>query len=261
VVRPTSKATPLAAPQEAPPSPTPAALGDLDSFVAQTMKDWKVPGLGVAVVQNGKIILTKGYGLRDRERNLPVTPDTLFAIGSITKSLTVTTLGTLVDEGKLDWDKPVRDYLPGFTLYSEILTEHLTTRDMVTHRSGLPRHDLVWYASDFSRADIVRRLRYLEPNKDLRETFQYNNLMFMTAGYTAGQLAGGLNWEEAVRQRVLDPLGMTGSHASTPAGILHDRLQCIFYTVATRHLWSPTKVSNYCTPLATSYIPPDFSTG
>jgi len=205
-------APPTARAQQAPES-TPAALGDLDPTVAQVMKDWKVPGLALAVVQNGKVILVKGYGLRDRERNLPVTPQTLFAIGSITKSFTVTTLGTLVDEGKLDWDKPVRDYLPGFTLYNELLTEHLTTRDMVTHRSGLPRHDLVWYSSDFSRADLVRRLRYLEPSKDLRQTYQYNNLMFMTAGYLAAQILG-TTWEVAVRQRVLDPLGMTHTNLS-----------------------------------------------
>jgi len=190
-----------------------AALSDLDSFVAQVMKDWKVPGLALAVVQNGKVILVKGYGLRNRERKLPVTPQTLFAIGSITKSFTVTTLGTLVDEGMLDWDKPVREYLPGFTMYNEILTEHLTTRDMVTHRSGLPRHDLVWYSSDFSRADLVRRLRYLEPSKDLRQTYQYNNLMVMTAGYLAGQILG-TTWEDAVRRRVLDPLAMTHTNLS-----------------------------------------------
>ncbi len=194
-------------------APTPAALGDLDAVVAQVMKDWKVPGLALAVVQNGKVILVKGYGWRDVERNLPVTPQTLFAIGSITKSFTVTTLGTLVDEGKLDWDKPVREYLPGFTMYDEILTEHLTTRDMVTHRSGLPRHDLVWYSSDFSRADLVRRLRYLEPSKDLRQTYQYNNLMFMTAGYLAAQILG-TTWEDAVRRRVLDPLGMAHTNLS-----------------------------------------------
>jgi len=191
----------------------PPALADLDTFVTQAMKDWKVPGLALAVIEDGKVILLKGYGLRDTEKNLPVTPQTLFAIGSITKSFTVTTLGTLVDEGKLDWDKPVRDYLPGFAMYNEVLTEHLTPRDMVTHRSGLPRHDLVWYSSDFSRADLVARLRYLEPSKDLRATFQYNNLMFMTAGYLAGQLLG-TTWDQAVRQRVLDPLGMTHTNLS-----------------------------------------------
>jgi CubicO group peptidase (beta-lactamase class C family) len=189
------------------------SLEGLDAFIAQTMKDWKVPGLALAVVQDGKVMFSRGYGLRDLDKKLPVTPKTLFAIGSITKSFTVTTLGMLVDEGKLDWDKPVRDYLPGFRLYDPVASDHITPRDLVTHRSGLPRHDLLWYSSNFTRKELVERLRYLEPSKDLRSTFQYNNLMFMTAGYMAGQLLG-TTWEEAVRQRVLLPLGMIGSNFS-----------------------------------------------
>jgi CubicO group peptidase (beta-lactamase class C family) len=189
------------------------SLEGLDAFVAQTMKDWKLPGLAVAVVQDGKVLLSKGYGVRDIDKILPVTPHTLFAIGSITKSFTVTTLGTLVDEGKLDWDKPVCDYLPSFRLYDSYASSHVTPRDLVTHRTGLPRHDLVWYSSDFTRKDLVYRLRFLEPSKELRSTFQYNNLMFMTAGYMAGELAGSV-WEEAVRQRILHPLGMHDTNFS-----------------------------------------------
>ena len=201
-----------------PPAQTPgraqpdaaAALSGFDDFAAQAMKDWKVPGMAVAVVQNGKVVLLKGYGYRDVEKKLPVTPATLFSIGSITKSFTVTTLGMEVDEGKVDWDKPVREYLPGLRMFEPTVTEQLTLRDMVTHRSGLPRHDLVWYTSDFGREDLIRRLQYLEPNKPLRYTFQYNNLMFMTAGYLAGRL-DGLSWEDVVRKRILNPLGMNGT--------------------------------------------------
>jgi CubicO group peptidase (beta-lactamase class C family) len=189
------------------------SLDGLDEFINQTMKDWKVPGLALAVVQDGKVTLLKGYGYRDLEKQLPVTPNTLFAIGSITKSFTVTTLGMEMDEGKVDWDKPVRDFLPAFKLYEPALTEQLTIRDMITHRSGLPRHDLVWYSSDFSREDIIHRLQYLEPSKPLRTTFQYNNIMFMTAGYIAGQL-NGTSWEDAVTQRIFKPLGMTGTNFS-----------------------------------------------
>lgn len=151
------------------------SLGDFDACVARTIKDWKVPGVAVAVVQDGKVILSQGYGVRDIAKNLPVTPKTLFAVGSITKSFTVTAMGMLADEGKLDWDKPVREYLPGFRLYDPGASEHLTPRDMVTHRSGLPRHDLLWYSSTFSRAEMVERLRYLEPSKELRSTYQYKN--------------------------------------------------------------------------------------
>jgi len=197
-------------------TPQPAAkpgLEGLDAFVSEVMKEWKVPGLAIAVVQDGKVILSKGYGLRDVSRNLPVTPKTLFAIGSITKSFTVSVLGMLVDEGKLDWDKPVRDYLPGFQLYDPAASERITPRDMVTHRSGLPRHDYVWYNANFTRKEMVERLRYLEPSKDLRSLWQYNNLMFMTAGYMAAQIAR-MKWEDLVRSRILVPLGMTSSNFS-----------------------------------------------
>jgi CubicO group peptidase (beta-lactamase class C family) len=194
----------------APAKPT---LEGFDEFVAQVMKDWKVPGLAIAVVQDGKVTLLKGYGYRDMEKQLPVTPTTLFAIGSITKSFTVSTLGMEMDEGKVDWDKPVRDYLPTFKLSTPDLTEQVTIRDLITHRSGLPRHDLMWYSSDFSREDLLRRLQYLEPSKPLRTSFQYNNLMFMTAGYIAGQL-NGTSWEDAVTQRVFKPLRMSGTNLS-----------------------------------------------
>ena len=192
---------------------TRAPLGDVDAFVGQIMKDWKVPGLAVAVVSNGKVILLKGYGYRDAEKRLPVTPHTVFAIGSISKSFTVSAMGMLVDEGKVDWDKPVRDYLPDFRLYDPVSSERVTPRDLVTHRTGLPRHDLVWYSSNFSRGDMVRRLQYLEPSKDLRYAYQYNNLMFMTAGYLVGQVAGS-TWEEFVRSRILTPLGMRSTNFS-----------------------------------------------
>ncbi len=188
-------------------------LDGFDAFAAQALRDWKCDGFAIAVVQDGKVILSKGYGLRDVKKNLPVTQKTLFAIGSATKSFTVTALGVLVDQGKLDWDKPVRDYLPDFRMWDQFATERMTTRDLVTHRSGLPRHDLMWYNSPFSREQLFERLRYLEPNKDFRTAFQYQNLMFMTAGYLAGHIAG-TSWEQLVHNVIFEPLGMTGSNFS-----------------------------------------------
>lgn len=187
-----------------------AALSGFDDFVTQALKDWKAPGVAVAIVKDDKVVLLKGYGYRDLEKKLPVTPNTLFSIGSITKSFTVSTLGMEMDEAKVDWDKPVREYLPGFRMFEPTVTEQLTIRDMITHRSGLPRHDLVWYTSDFSREDLIRRLQYLELSKPLRYTFQYNNLMFMTAGYVAGKV-DSLSWEEVIKKRILMPLGMNGT--------------------------------------------------
>ncbi len=188
-------------------------LNDIDAFITAVMKEWMVPGLAIAVIKDGQVVLSKGYGYRDVDRQLPVTPRTLFAIGSITKSFTVTALGILADEGKLDWDEPVVTYLPDFRLNDEVATLHMTPRDLVTHRSGLPRHDALWYGGEFSRRQLYDRLRYLEPSRDFRAVFQYQNLMFMTAGYLAGQL-GGSSWESLVRARIFEPLEMRRSNFS-----------------------------------------------
>ncbi len=184
-----------------------------DKFVFETMEEWKVPGLAIAVVKDGKVILSRGYGFRNVEKRLKVTPKTLFAIGSCTKAFTATAMGILVDEGKLDWDKPVREYLPAFKLKDSFASERMAPRDLVCHRSGLPRHDAMWYNSSASRKELFERLRYLEPSKDFRDVFQYQNLMFMTAGYLVGQIAG-TTWEEFVQKRLLDPLGMMDSNFS-----------------------------------------------
>src|SRR5437867_496545 len=132
------------------PADTKGNLDSFDAFMAKAMEDFKVPGSAVAVVKDGKILFAKSYGYRDTARKLPVTGKTLFPIASITKSFTVTALGTLVDQGRLEWDKPVREYLPGFRMYDPVATEQLTPRDLITHRSGLPRHDLMWYSSSFT---------------------------------------------------------------------------------------------------------------
>ncbi len=188
-------------------------LNDLDAFITAVMTEWKVPGLAIAVIKDGQVVLSKGYGYRDVDQKLPVTPRTLFAIGSITKSFTVTALSILADEGKLDWDEPVLTYLSDFRLKDEVATLHMTARDLVTHRSGLPRHDGLWYGGEFGRRQLYDRLRHLEPSRDFRAVFQYQNLMFMTAGLLAGQLSG-VSWESLVRARILDPLGMSRSNFS-----------------------------------------------
>jgi CubicO group peptidase (beta-lactamase class C family) len=201
---------------EAATSGTSAAAGALegfDGFVESALETWKVPGLAVAIVKDGEVVLLKGYGLRDVKRNFPVTPDTLFAIGSSTKAFTVLSLAVLADDGKLDWDTPVHTYLPTFALEDEVAAARMTPRDLVTHRSGLPRHDLVWYNAPLSRKEIIERLRYLEPNADFRVQWQYQNLMFLTAGYLAGEVAQA-SWEELVRTRIFQPLGMTSANFS-----------------------------------------------
>ncbi len=189
-------------------------LKGFDAQVRRAIEDFNVPGLAIAVVAGGEVVYAEGFGYRDVDNELPMTSDTLFAIGSTTKAMTVTVLGMLVDEGKIDWDTPLRIYLPGFRLSDPLTTERITPRDLVTHRSGLPRHDLVWYNNnEATREDVVTRLAYLELTEDLRAKFQYNNLMFMTAGYLTGQLSGK-SWEEVVRERLFEPLGMQRSNFS-----------------------------------------------
>src|SRR5690349_721118 len=188
----------------APASPA-AKLQAIDELADRAMKEWKVPGVALAVVQDGKVIYAKGYGFRDVEQKLPVNTSTLFPIGSITKSFTSLSFAILKDEGKVDWDKPVRDYLPEFQMYDPIVTERATPRDLFAHRTGLPRHDLVWYSSDFSREDLVGRLRYLKPNKSFRSAYQYNNLTIMTMGYREGKL-NELGWEGAIGERTFSLL-------------------------------------------------------
>ncbi len=182
-----------------------------DDFARARMRDWGAPGVAIAVVKDGAVILSRGYGLRDVDNGLEVTPDTLFAIGSCTKAFTTMAMGMLADEGKLDWDAPVRTYLPDFTLHDPVASERMTPHDLVTHRSGLPRHDMMWHKSPFTRQELFARLRYLVPNKDFRAVWQYQNLMYMTAGYLSGQLAGQ-EWEDLVRERIFTPLGMRRSN-------------------------------------------------
>ena len=120
---------------------------ELETFVNQTLERWHVPGMALAVVSGEEVLHLAGYGQRDPARGLPVTPDTLFPIASMTKSFAVMSFGLLVDEGKLEWDKPVRDYLPGWQMFDPVTTETLTVRDLLSHRSGLPSHDWIWWGS------------------------------------------------------------------------------------------------------------------
>lgn len=185
-----------------------------DQLVADVLRDWNVPGLALGVVRNGAVVHQRGYGLRDVEKKLPVTVGTSFAYGSITKSLTVLLLHSLAAEGKLDWDAPVRDQLPGFKLADPVASERATPRDLVSHRTGMPRHDALWaVAAPPTREEILARLRFLPASADFRTTYQYNNLMFVTAGILAAH-AGEGKWEELLRRRVLAPLAL-GEIAAT----------------------------------------------
>ncbi|HVS16561.1 MAG TPA: serine hydrolase [Thermoanaerobaculia bacterium] len=189
------------------------ALEGFDAVVERALEDFAVPGLALAVVADDEVVLAQGYGVRDKGTGEPVTEDTLFAIGSTSKAFTAFILGTLVDEGAITWDQPVIELLPDFRLYDDHATRRLKVKDLLRHSSGLPRHDVVWYNAPASREELYRRLAHLEPNRDLGETFQYQNLMFMTAGYLAERLTGK-SWETLVRERIFAPLGMARSNFS-----------------------------------------------
>ena len=189
-------------------------MESVERFVVDQLDAWDVPGCAVAAVRGGRVELAGGWGLRDREAGLPVTQDTLFAIGSVTKAFTATTIGALVDEGLLEWDRPLRDYVPDVRLNDPFASDRLTIVDLLSHRSGLPRHDLTWLGHPTrSRADIVRSLRYLPLSRDLRQEFQYCNLGYLVAGYVVEALSG-VRWEDFVLGRLLGPLGMRRSNLS-----------------------------------------------
>jgi CubicO group peptidase (beta-lactamase class C family) len=179
----------------------------LDSLIQEAMQEWQVPGLSLAIVREGEPDVVRAYGLRDVEAALPVTPDTQFILCSITKSFTALGLAMLVDEGRLDWGKPVREYLPEFRLHDAVATERVTVADLLCHRSGLPRHDWIWMPGDISREQMLAALRHLGPSEDIRAKFQYSNLGYVALGMIAERLSG-LSWEDFTRERIMKPLGM-----------------------------------------------------
>ena len=189
-------------------------MQSIERFVVDQLAAWEVPGCAIAAVRDGDVVLAAGWGRRDLRTELPVTSDTLFAIGSTTKAFTAATVGALVDDGLLEWERPLRDYLPGLRLHDPVVTDRLTVVDLLSHRSGLPRHDLTWVGHpDRSRAELVHRLRFLPLSRDLRQEFQYCNLGYLVAGHVVEMLSG-TSWEDYLRTRLLTPLGMDRSNLS-----------------------------------------------
>jgi len=185
-------------------------LDGFDAYMDKTLKDWNAPGVGVGIVVNDKLVFAKGYGLRDYEKKLPFTPATMSPIASNTKLFTAIAAGMLVEEGKLTWDKPVRDAVPAIRFYNDQLNNTVTLRDMLSHRTGITRHDTIWYKSDFTRKELFEKLVYLEPQEPMRQTFLYNNLMFAAVGYLI-ELQSGKTWEQFVKERIFDPLQMNST--------------------------------------------------
>jgi CubicO group peptidase (beta-lactamase class C family) len=199
---------PMAAAQQSPDIE--ARLQGFDTYMSQVMKDWNVPGLGVGIVVKDRLVWAKGYGFRDYGKKIPYTPATTQPIASNTKLFTAVAAGILADEGKVDLDKPIRQYVPSIQFYNDDLNRTVTLRDMLSHRTGITRHDGIWYKSDFTQKELFERIKYLEPTEAPRSVFLYNNMMYAGAGY-AIELLSGKPWETFVRERILAPLGMTNT--------------------------------------------------
>ncbi len=189
------------------------ALRGFDEFVADVMGEWKAPGIALSVVEGDEMIYSKAYGMRDPDKGLPMRTDTLFRIASNTKAFTTAAFAILVDEGKLDWDKPVKHYIPTFKLYDPYATEHVTPRDLMCHRTGLPDHSCAMRNGKLSRGEIMELFRYLEPSYPIRTKLQYNNWMFTLTAYLT-ECVTGQSWDRFVQERIFDLLGMKTSNFS-----------------------------------------------
>jgi CubicO group peptidase (beta-lactamase class C family) len=211
-----------------PAAAQPAPLAGLDAYIETAMRAWEVPGLAIAVVRGDSVIFSRGYGVRELGGRGAVDEHTLFAVASTTKAMTAAAIGALVEEGRMGWDEPATGYLPEFRVGDAYLTREMTVRDLLTHRSGLARHDLLWIAAPFDRAEILRRARYLPTSGRFRADYGYHNVMYIAAG-EALAAAAGRPWEEVLEDRLFVPLGMTRSTAR--AAVVETR-----GNVATSHL-------------------------
>ena len=188
----------------------PAVLfGQYDDLANATRTAWRLPGLAVAVVQNDRVVYLKTFGVKEIGKLDPITPDTLFEIASTSKAFTTTAMAMLIDEKKMSWDDPVRKHLEYFHLADPCADSTVTLRDIVSHRTGLSRHDELWdYNPPATREQIIRQVATVKLSKPIRSAYQYNNIMFSTAG-EAVAAAAKMPWQDFVRTRIFEPLGMT----------------------------------------------------
>lgn len=183
----------------------------VDRYIDSLLKDWNVPGLALGIVYKDQLIYSKGYGYRDLEKKLPVDAKTIFPIASNTKLFTATAAVMLQEEGKLNLDKPVRTYMPSLNFYNDELNTKVTLRDMLSHRTGLPRYDGIWVASPFSRKETINKVALMKPQLGFREGYIYNNMMFASAGAVM-ETVTGMPWEDIIRTKLFQPLQMRSTY-------------------------------------------------
>ncbi len=188
----------------------------IDELCNSSLALWNVPGMSIAIVKNGEIVFAEGYGVRDINTKEKVDANTLFSVASNTKTFTATAIGILVEEGKMNWNDKVVDYLPWFKLYDPYVTQNITIRDLLCHRSGLATFsgDLIWYGSNYSRREVIERAQYLKPIYGFRERFGYSNILFLTAGEIVAKVSG-MSWDEFIKKHFFSPIGMDRTITST----------------------------------------------
>jgi len=210
-------------------APTPGSLEwRLDRLVEQLEQQRQtlhIPGMAIAVVKDDEVILAHGFGVTNIETETPVTPETIFAIGSSTKAFTATLVGMLVDEGEMDWDDAITDYLPYFTLdiESEDETAEVAIRDLLSHRTGFVRMGLLFASGEIPREEVLQAATLAEPWTGFSEKFYYSNVMFMAAGVAAGE-AADTDWDTLIAERIFEPLGMESSSTSISQAQMDPRL-------------------------------------
>ncbi len=190
----------------------------IDGLMKDALTSWHVPGAALGIVQDGRVVFLKGFGVRENGKPELVTADTVFPIASCTKPFTTLALAILADEGKLDWDDPVRKHLNYFRLSDPLADANVTLRDLVSHRTGLDGHDLLWYRAPWGLEERIRKLSKLPLARSFRSGFQYQAILVGAAGLAAAS-ASRTRWEDFVRQRILTPLDMRSTTVTTPAAL------------------------------------------
>jgi len=190
-------------------------LEKLDNYIESSYKSWEIPGMAIAIVKDNEVVFAKGYGIKEYGKKGQVDENTLFAIASNTKSFTSASLSILVNEGKISWDDKVIDYLPYFEMYNDYVTNEITIRDLLSHHSGLETFsgDLLWYGTTYTREEILKRVKFLEPVYGFRSHYGYSNVMYLAAGQII-EAVTGIKWEDFVQEHFLTPLEMKSSYTS-----------------------------------------------
>jgi CubicO group peptidase (beta-lactamase class C family) len=225
----------------------PAPLDGFDAAVARAVGEWQVPGFAVAIVKDGAVVFSKAYGVRELGKSGAVDDHTLFAIGSTTKAMTAALIGMLVDEKKLAWDDPVTRYLPWFAMKDPWVTREVTVRDLLTHRAGLGNADYLWYGQDTPPREILQRVRLLAPAYSLRSSFIYQNVMYAAAGAVV-EAVSGQPWEQVIRTRIFEPLGMSETVATAATLGSHANVAMPHFAVDGRVLLSAATVDELFKP-------------